>query len=74
MLSSCCFFILYQVEKQPNSLGTAIVSDVVSGTQAQAAGLQRGDIVCFAGSNGQEEIMYDMFLELAQSSQRPLRE
>ena len=48
------------------------MSRVVEGSQAEAAGLKRGDIVCFAGSNGQEEIMYDMFLQLAKSNQRPL--
>jgi hypothetical protein len=54
-------------------MGTAIVNEVVPGSQAEAAGLKRGDILCFAGSNGQEEMMYDMFLEIAQSGQRPIR-
>jgi hypothetical protein len=44
---------------------------VVPGSQAEAAGLKRGDILCFAGSNGQEEMMYDMFLDMARSGQRP---
>ncbi len=44
----------------------------MTGSQSEAAGLKRGDILCFAGSNGQEEMMYDMFLELAHSGQRPL--
>jgi hypothetical protein len=61
------------VERRPNSEGTAIVNQVVEGSQAEVAGMQRGDILCFAGSNGQEEMMYDMFLELAKSPQRPLR-
>ena len=60
------------MEKRPNSEGTAIVARVVEGSQAEAAGLERGDVLCFAGSNGQEEIMYDMFLQLAASDQRPL--
>jgi hypothetical protein len=45
---------------------------VVKGGQAEAAGIQRGDILCYAGSNGEEEIMYDQFLALAASDQRPL--
>jgi PUB domain len=45
---------------------------VVPGSQADGAGLQRGDIICFAGSNGQEEMMYNMFIELAGSNHRPL--
>ena len=61
-----------QVEKRPNSQKTAIVAMVVPGSQAERAGIQRGDILCFAGSNGTEEIMYDMFIELAKSNQRPL--
>lgn len=63
-----------RVEKKSNTSASAIVNQVIPGSQAEAAGLQRGDILCFAGSNGQEEIMYDMFLQLAQSGQRPLRE
>ena len=61
------------MEKRPNSAGTAIVATVIEGSQAEAAGIQRGDALCYAGSNGQEEIMYDLFLELAKSNQRPLR-
>jgi hypothetical protein len=63
-----------KVEKKSNSTASAIVNDVVVGSQAEAVGIKRGDILCYAGSNGQEEIMYDMFLELVQSQQRPLRE
>jgi hypothetical protein len=63
-----------KVERKSNSTASAIVNHVVPGSQAEAVGIQRGDILCFAGSNGQEEIMYDMFLDLAQSGQRPLRE
>lgn len=59
-----------QVEK--SSRGTAIVAAVVDESQARRAGLARGDVLCFAGSGGAEEIGYDMFLELAASAQRPL--
>jgi PUB domain len=60
-----------KVEKRPGS-STAIVSNVVPDSQAFRAGLQRGDVLCFQGSNGEEEIGYDMFFELAKSNQRPL--
>lgn len=60
-----------QLEKRSDR-ETAIVGNIVPGSQAEAAGLQRGDVLCFAGSNGGEEILYDMFLELAKSPQRPL--
>lgn len=59
------------MEKRKGSQ-SAIVGNIVENTQAKAAGLQRGDVLCFAGSNGQEEIPYAMFLELAKSTQRPL--
>jgi len=61
-----------RVEKRSNSQKTAIVAMVVEGSQAEKAGLQHGDILCFQGSNGTEEIMYDQFLELAKSDLRPL--
>jgi hypothetical protein len=60
-----------QLEKRSDRQ-TAIVGSIVAGSQAEAAGLQRGDILCFAGSQGREEILYEMFLQLAQSVQRPL--
>lgn len=59
-----------QIEK--SSQGMAIVAMVVPDSQASLAGLERGDVLCFAGSDGIEEIRYDMFLELASSHQRPL--
>ena len=45
---------------------------VVPGSQADREGVQRGDIICYAGTNGEEEIMYDVFIQLAASNQRPL--
>jgi hypothetical protein len=45
---------------------------VVTGSQAEAAGIQRGDILCYADTSGEEEIMYNDFLTLASSDQRPL--
>ena len=61
-----------QIEKRPNGGGTSIVSMVVEGSQAADAGLQRGDILCHADSNGTSEVMYDDFLALANSGQRPV--
>lgn len=62
-----------RVEKKTNNDASAVVNQVVPGSQAEAAGLQRGDVLCYAGTNGQEEIMYDIFLQLARSEQRPIR-
>lgn len=59
-----------KIEKRPNA--AAIVNMVVEGSQADKAGIKRGDILCFAGTSGKEEIMYDEFLSLAKSLQRPL--
>jgi len=44
----------------------------VEGSQAKEAGLQRGDILCVAGSDGKSEIMYDDFLAMAKSRKRPV--
>jgi hypothetical protein len=63
-----------RVEKRSNNSASAIVNQIVPGSQAEAAGLQRGDVLCFAGSNGQNEMPYDIFLEIAKSPQRPIRE
>lgn len=60
-----------EVEKRKNSEKSAIVSKVVAGSQAERAGLQRGDIVCHVG--GQEEFPYNQFISLAKSGKRPLR-
>ena len=62
-----------RVEKKSNNDGSAIVSQVVPGSQAERSGLQRGDVLCFSGSGGQNEIPYKMFLDIAQSEQRPIR-
>ena len=63
-----------RVEKRSNNSASAIVNQVVPGSQAEAAGLQRGDVLCFSGSHGQNEMPYDIFLDLARSPQRPIRE
>lgn len=60
------------IEKNTGNAASAIVGSVVPGTQAERAGLKRGDVLCFAGSNGQDEIPYEMFLDMARSGQRPI--
>lgn len=60
-----------EVEKRKNSEKTAIISRVIAGSQAERAGLQRGDIVCHVG--GQDEYPYNQFVSLAKSGKRPLR-
>ena len=62
-----------EVEKRKNSQATTIIAAIVPNSQADNAGLKRGDIVCRAGSNGAEEISYDQFLAMAKSGRRPLR-
>jgi hypothetical protein len=61
-----------QIERRSTSSSSAICGRIIPDSQAAHAGLQRGDILCFANSDGTEEIPYDMFLELAKSNQRPL--
>jgi hypothetical protein len=62
-----------RVEKRSTASASAIVNHVNPQSQADIAGLKRGDVICFAGSNGQQEIQYDMFLQIAKSIQRPIR-
>jgi len=54
--------------------GTAIISNIPVGTgsQAEAAGLMRGDIVCFPDTNGRDEMPFRLFLDMAKSDARPL--
>jgi len=61
-----------KVEKRPNDQRTAIVSEVLPNSQAEKAGLMRGDILCHPSSNGADEILYKDFLRMAASDQRPL--
>mmetsp|Transcript_33564 Transcript_33564/g.37690 ORF Transcript_33564/g.37690 Transcript_33564/m.37690 type:complete len:442 (-) Transcript_33564:339-1664(-) len=61
-----------RVEKRSNNNASAIVNQVVPGSQAEAAGLRRGDVLCFSGSEGQHEVQFDMFLQIAASTQRPI--
>ena len=60
------------IKVEKSSSDTAIVAMIVPDSQAERAGLLRGDVLCFAGSEGSEEINYAMFIELAASNQRPL--
>lgn len=59
------------IERMKGS-GGCIVGRVEDDSQAQRAGMKRGDVVCFAGSNGKEEVKYSDFLQLAKSKDRPL--
>jgi len=52
--------------------GSAIIASVDVGSLAAVAGLQRGDVVCFADTNGADEIKYRHFLDMAKSNERPL--
>jgi len=41
---------------------TAIVSKVIPGSPGDEAGFMRGDVICFPGSQGAEEMNYDQFV------------
>ena len=60
-----------KVEKRQGAK-TAIVSQVLPDTQAAAAELQRGDVICVADTHGEVEMLYDDFLKMAASDVRPL--
>jgi len=62
-----------EVEKRKNVQQTAIIAKVMPGSQAERAGLKRGDIVCHPQSDGTEEVMYEQFIASAKSGRRPLR-
>jgi len=61
-----------KIERSNANRKTAIVSEVFEGTQASVAGLERGDILCLEGTDGEEEMTYDMFLDMAKNPHRPL--
>jgi len=48
------------------------ITAVVAGSQAAKAGLQRGDIITYPGSNGRVAIPYDFFFSMAQGTARPV--
>ena len=48
------------------------ITQVNVGSQAERAGLVRGDIITYPGTNGQVPIPYEFFLNLAKSSCRPV--
>jgi len=60
-----------KVEKRQGAK-TAIVSQVLPETQAAAAQLRRGDVICVADTQGEAEMLYDDFLKMAASDVRPL--
>lgn len=61
-----------QVEKRQGPSKSAIVSQVLPNTQASAADLQRGDVICVPGTDGEEEWPYSDFLKAASSNERPM--
>ena len=61
---------MQQIEKRKNSQSTTIIASVVPKSQADKAGLKRGDIVCLPRSNGEQEVNYDHFLRTAKSGKR----
>ncbi|KAL7540699.1 hypothetical protein ACHAWF_006758 [Thalassiosira exigua] len=61
-----------EVERRKNAQATAIIAAVAPSSQADKAGLKRGDIVCQPNSNG-NEYRYDQFIAIAKSGKRPLR-
>ena len=60
-----------RVDKRQSD-GTTIISEIVPDSQASRLNLQIGDVVCFANSNGQADVPYKVFLELAKGNERPL--
>ena len=60
-----------EVEKRKDASQSAIVASVIPDSQAEKAGLKRGDIVCHADSD--REFSYNEFLKVAKSGARPLR-
>ena len=61
------------VKVEKTSKGNAIVAGVLPNSQAQSFGLKRGDIVCHANSDGEEEIQYRQFIAMASSNKRPIK-
>jgi len=60
------------IEKSSDGKAYAIIADVMNGSQAESVGLKRGDIICYPDSQGEHEILYEHFIEMAKSSTRPL--
>jgi hypothetical protein len=61
------------VQLENTSAGSAIIGKVIPGGVAEAAGLLRGDIICYPNTNGNDEIKYKGFLEMIKSNTRPLQ-
>jgi hypothetical protein len=60
-----------RIECRPGSQSTVVIG-VDAGGQAEKAGILIGDVICFAGSNGTEEIPFDLMKQAANSSRRPI--
>jgi hypothetical protein len=59
-----------EIEKRRDALQSAIVASVLPNSQADSAGLKRGDILC---KPDESEYSYNEFLKLAKSGVRPLQ-
>lgn len=59
-----------EIEKRRDALQSAIVASVLPNSQADSAGLKRGDILC---KPDESEYSYNEFLKLAKSGGRPLQ-
>lgn len=61
------------VHLENTSEGNAIVGKVIPGGSAERVNLQRGDIICYPNTRGNDEIKYKTFLEMIRSDHRPLQ-
>ncbi len=61
------------IKLENTSQNHAIVASVVPGSAAHDIGLQRGDIICYPGSNGMSEINYHDFLKVVKSKSEDAR-
>jgi len=61
------------IEKSKSNKGFAVIAKCVPKSQAEQAGLRRGDIVCYPGTNGEQEVPYEKFVATARSGTRPMK-
>ena len=61
------------IEKSKSNKGFAVIAKCMPKSQAEQAGLRRGDIVCYPGTNGEQEVPYEKFVATARSGTRPMK-
>jgi hypothetical protein len=61
------------IEKSKSNKGFAVIAKCMPKSQAEQAGLRRGDIVCYPGTNGEQEVPYEKFIATARSGSRPMK-